>query len=169
MHIKNKLKEQLTMIKLAQWLSSTRPITTDLRQLSLTANNITAKLTNQTIRLTTTSHLTPMMISVEIVERSVIINDNSPLQNYTHLNDQTTLSHVFVFVFHYFFTFVYDSLASFISILMVFIRDLISMESLKHQFWESSINLSHWNIICCFRSFSWDSTRRFWRMNVQTG
>ena len=69
MHIKNKLKEQLTMIKLAQWLSSTRPITTDLRQLSLTANNITAKLTNQTIRLTTTSHLTPMMISVEVHQR----------------------------------------------------------------------------------------------------
>ena len=90
-----------------------------------------------------------MMISVQVVERSVIINDNSPLQNYTHPNDQFTLSHVFVFVFHYFFTFVYDSLASFISILMVFIRDLVSMESLKHQFWESSINLSHWNIICC--------------------
>ena len=75
-----------------------------------------------------------MMISVQVVETSVIINDNSPLQNYTHPNDQFTLSHVFVFVFHYFFTFVYDSLASFISILMVFIRDLISMESLKHQF-----------------------------------
>ena len=75
-----------------------------------------------------------MMISVQVVERAVIIKDNSPLQNYSHPNDQTTLSHVFVFIFHYFLTFVYNSLAPFISILMVYIRDLISMESLKHQF-----------------------------------
>ena len=46
------------------------------------------------IRLTTTNHLTLMMISAQIVQMSVTSTNNSPSQDYTHLNDQTTLLHV---------------------------------------------------------------------------
>ena len=71
---------------------------TDLHHLSLTANNITAKTdqsvyTHQTnyIQLTTTFHLTLMITSAQVVETSVTIPDNSPSQDYTHPDDQTTL------------------------------------------------------------------------------
>ena len=37
-----------------------------------------------------------MMTSAQVVETSVTITDNSPSQDYTHPNDQTTLLHVFV-------------------------------------------------------------------------
>ena len=49
--------------------------------------------TNRTkyIRLTTTFHLTLMMTSAQVVETSVTTTDNSPSQDYTHLDDQTTL------------------------------------------------------------------------------
>ena len=52
--------------------------------------------TNRTkyIRLTTTFHLTLMMTSVQVVETSVTTTDNSPSQDYTHPDDQTTLLHV---------------------------------------------------------------------------
>ena len=51
--------------------------------------------TNRTkyIRLTTTFHLTLMMTSAQVVETSVTITDNSPSQDYTHPDDQTTLLH----------------------------------------------------------------------------
>ena len=84
-----------------------------------------------------------MMTSAQVVERSVTTNDNSPSQNYTYPNNQTTLSDVFVLVFHYFLIFLNNLLAPFISILMVFIRDLTWIESIRHQFWERSIYLSH--------------------------
>ena len=53
--------------------------------------------TNQTkyIRLTTTFHLTLMMTSAQVVETSVTITDNSPSQDYTHSDDQTTLFEIF--------------------------------------------------------------------------
>ena len=49
--------------------------------------------TNQTkyIQPTTIFHLTLMMTSTQVVEMSVTITDNSPSQDYTHLDDQTTL------------------------------------------------------------------------------
>ena len=49
--------------------------------------------TNRTkyIRLTTTFHLTLMMTSAQVVETSVTTTDNSPSQDYTHPDDQTTL------------------------------------------------------------------------------
>ena len=52
--------------------------------------------TNRTkyIRLTTTFHLTLMMTSAQVVEKSVIITGNSTSQDYTHQNDQTILLHV---------------------------------------------------------------------------
>ena len=56
--------------------------------MSLTANNITAKLT---IRLTTTIHLNLMMTSAQVVKTSVTTTDNSPSQDDTHPDDQTTL------------------------------------------------------------------------------
>ena len=75
-----------------------RPITTDLLHLSLTANDITAKTdqsvyTKQTknIRLTATIHLTLKMTIARVVETSATTTDNSPSQDYTHLDDQTTL------------------------------------------------------------------------------
>ena len=43
------------------------------------------------IRLTTTFHLTLMMTSAQVVETSVTTTDNSPSQDYTHPEDQTTL------------------------------------------------------------------------------
>ena len=48
--------------------------------------------TNRTkyIRLTATFHLTLMMTSAQVVERSVTITNNSPSQDYTHLDDQMT-------------------------------------------------------------------------------
>ena len=48
--------------------------------------------TNRTkyIRLTTTFHLTLMMTSAQVVETSVTTTDNSPSQDYTHPDDQTT-------------------------------------------------------------------------------
>ena len=48
--------------------------------------------TNRTkyIRLTATFHLTLMMTSAQVVETSVTTTDNSPSQDYTHLDDQTT-------------------------------------------------------------------------------
>ena len=46
-----------------------------------------------------------MMTSAQVVETSVTPNDNSPSQNYTYPNNQTTLSDVFVLVFHYFLIF----------------------------------------------------------------
>ena len=45
-------------------------------------------------RLTTTFHLTLMMTSAQVVETSVTTTDNSPSQDYTHPDDQTTLLHV---------------------------------------------------------------------------
>ena len=66
--------------------------------LSLTGDNITEKLTkkvytNRTkyIRLTTTFHLTLMMTSAQVVGTSVTNTDNSPPQDYTRPDDQTTL------------------------------------------------------------------------------
>ena len=52
--------------------------------------------TNRTkyIRLTTTFHLTLKMTSAQVVETSVTSTDNSPSQDYTHPDDQTTLLHV---------------------------------------------------------------------------
>ena len=52
--------------------------------------------TNQTkyIRLTATFHLTLMMTSGQVVESSVTIINNSPSQDYTHLDDQMTLLNV---------------------------------------------------------------------------
>ena len=49
--------------------------------------------TNRTenIRLTTTIHLTLMMTSAQVVETSVTTTDNSTSQDYTHLDDPTTL------------------------------------------------------------------------------
>ena len=46
------------------------------------------------IRLTTSLHLTLMMTSAQVVETSVTTTDNSPSQDYSHPNDQTTLLHV---------------------------------------------------------------------------
>ena len=43
------------------------------------------------IWLTTTFHLTLMMTSAQVVEILVTITDNSPSQDYTHPDDQTTL------------------------------------------------------------------------------
>ena len=43
------------------------------------------------IWLTTTFHLTLMMTSAQVVEILVTITDNSPSQDYTHLDDQNTL------------------------------------------------------------------------------
>ena len=43
------------------------------------------------IRLTTTFRLTLMMTSAQVVETSVTTTDNSPSQDYTHPDDQTTL------------------------------------------------------------------------------
>ena len=40
------------------------------------------------------SHLTLMMTSAQVVEKSVTTTDNSPSQDYTHQGDHTTLSHV---------------------------------------------------------------------------
>ena len=45
-------------------------------------------------RLTTTFHLTLMMTSTQVVETSVTTTDNSPSQDYTHPDYQTTLLHV---------------------------------------------------------------------------
>ena len=58
--------------------------------------------TNRTkyIRLTTTFHLTLMMTSAQVVETSVTITDNSPSQDYTLPDDQTTLL-IFLPTFHY--------------------------------------------------------------------
>ena len=51
--------------------------------------------TNQTkyIWLTTTFHLTLIMTSAQVVKMSVTTTDNSPSQDYTHPDDQTTLLH----------------------------------------------------------------------------
>ena len=38
--------------------------------------------------------LTLVITSAEVVEMSVITTDNSPPQDYTHTDDQTSLSHV---------------------------------------------------------------------------
>ena len=46
------------------------------------------------VKSTTTFHLTLMMTSAQVVETSVTIAHNSPSQDYTHLDDQTTLLHV---------------------------------------------------------------------------
>ena len=43
------------------------------------------------IWLTTTFHLTLMMTSAQVVEILVTITDNSPSQDYTHPDNQTTL------------------------------------------------------------------------------
>ena len=43
------------------------------------------------IWLTTTFHLTLMMTSAQVVKILVTITDNSPSQDYTHPDDQTTL------------------------------------------------------------------------------
>ena len=73
-----------------------RPITTDLRHLNLTANKITAKLTNQCTQTGLSTfdwqqpfHLTLMMTSAQVVETSVTTTDNSPCQDYTHPDDHT--------------------------------------------------------------------------------
>ena len=55
------------------------------------------------IRLTTTVHLTLMMTSAQVGETSVTTNDNSPSQDYTHPDDQTTLLH-YLFRFRVFFS-----------------------------------------------------------------
>ena len=44
------------------------------------------------IRLKTTFHLTLVMTSAQVVETSVTTTDNSPSQDYTQPDDQTTLS-----------------------------------------------------------------------------
>ena len=46
------------------------------------------------IQLTTTIHLTLMMTSTQVVEMSVTTTNNSASQDYTYLDNQTTLSHV---------------------------------------------------------------------------
>ena len=43
------------------------------------------------IRLTTTFHLTLMMTSAQVVETSVTTTNNSPSQDYSHPDNQTTL------------------------------------------------------------------------------
>ena len=74
---------------------------TDLRHLSLAASNIKANwpisLYKRTkyIRLTTTIHLTLMMTSAQVVESSVTTTENSPSQDYSHPDDQTTLIYRF--------------------------------------------------------------------------
>ena len=69
--------------------------------MSLTANNIMAKLTNQFSRtrlIHSTDkqhfHLTLMMTSAQVVETSVTVTDNSPFQGYPHPDDHTTRSTV---------------------------------------------------------------------------
>ena len=54
--------------------------------------------TNRTkyIRLTINFHLTLMMTSAQVIETSVTTTDNSPSQDYTHPDDQTTLLHIFI-------------------------------------------------------------------------
>ena len=66
-----------------------RPITSVLPHLSLTGNNITAKLTNQSIRTVLkkferyyTIHLTLLMNSAQVGETLLTTTDNSPSQNY---------------------------------------------------------------------------------------
>ncbi|PFX18188.1 hypothetical protein AWC38_SpisGene17451 [Stylophora pistillata] len=49
---------------------------------------------NKNILLTTIIQLTLMMTSAQVVETSVTTTDNSPFQDYTHPDDQTTPSHV---------------------------------------------------------------------------
>ena len=46
------------------------------------------------ISMQTTFYLTLMMTSAQVVETSVTTTDNSPSQDYTHPDDQTTLLHV---------------------------------------------------------------------------
>ena len=41
-------------------------------------------------------HLTLMMTSTQVVETSVTTTDNSPSQDYTHPDDQTTLLHALI-------------------------------------------------------------------------
>ena len=48
------------------------------------------------IWLTTTFHLTLIVTSAQVVETSVTIADNSPSQDYTHPDDQTTLLHILI-------------------------------------------------------------------------
>ena len=62
-------------------------------------NNITARLTDQftrtgpsIFRLTTKIHLTLMMTSAQVVKTSVTTNDNSPSQEYTQPDDETTVN-----------------------------------------------------------------------------
>ena len=74
-------------------------ITIDERYLSLTASNITVKVPisfkepdwkhsadEQTL------HLTLMMTSAQVIDRSVTITDNSPFQDYPHTVDHTIRS-----------------------------------------------------------------------------
>ena len=62
-------------------------------------DNITARLTDQftrtglsIFRLTTNIHLTLMMTSAQVVKTSVTTNDNSPSQEYTQPDDETTVN-----------------------------------------------------------------------------
>ena len=48
--------------------------------------------TNQSC-LTTIIHMTLMMTSAQVVKISDTITNSSPSQDYTHLDNQTTLSH----------------------------------------------------------------------------
>ena len=53
------------------------------------------------MRLTTTLHFALMMTSAQVVETSVTITDNSPSQDYTHPEDQTTLLHLVILFVSY--------------------------------------------------------------------
>ena len=78
------------------------PISTDLHDLSLIANNITAKLTipfytnwTHRTRLTTTLQSTLVMItSVAVADTSVTTTNRSPFWDHCHPDDQTTRSYV---------------------------------------------------------------------------
>ena len=58
-----------------------------------TANNITTQLTNKVSNLLSTHviqlTLTVMMTTAQVVETSVTVNNNSPIQDYVHPDDQT--------------------------------------------------------------------------------
>ena len=49
--------------------------------------------------LTTTNLLTLITTSAQVVKMSITITDNSPSQDYTHPDDQTTLFHLVYFLF----------------------------------------------------------------------
>ena len=63
--------------------------------MALSSNRSKVRTNNNNLsRLTTTIHLTLMMTSARLVETSVTTINNSPSQDYTHPDNQTTLLHV---------------------------------------------------------------------------